>query len=243
MNKKRIETISRMVDKDSIVLDIGTDHALVPIFLIENNIASKVLSTEINKGPFDNAVSNIKKRKLEKEIEVTLGNGLIPYINKQKVDFLSVTGMGTNLIIEILEQSPIPFWDKVILESTNDSPKLRMWLKDNNYKILDEKILKESSKYNSVIKAEINKKTNIKTNFDMEVGPLYKHKNSEYFLIKELLEAKIKHFENVYKNSSEKRHLKYSKKLKKYLEIVILTNNISPSGTKTQSKVQFRWKK
>ena len=35
---KRIETLASLVDKDAYVLDIGTDHAYLPIYLYKNNI-------------------------------------------------------------------------------------------------------------------------------------------------------------------------------------------------------------
>lgn len=248
MNKNRISTISKMMDKDSIVLDIGTDHALVPIFLIENKISKKVYATEINKGPFDNAIKNITDKKLLKSIIVKKGDGVIPFIDSGiNVDILSITGMGTNLIISILEQVEVPFWNKVVLESTNDSPKLRQWLKSNKYYIEEEVIIKESNKYNSVIKAKISKKTNIKSTFDIQVGPQYNSKNNQYQLVVEALNSKLNHYQSIYETSGKNDHKREIKRLKGFLEKVILINSLSsPEIKKTRkenTRIESRWKK
>ena len=40
---KRIETLASLVDKDAYVLDIGTDHAYLPIYLYKNNITLEIV--------------------------------------------------------------------------------------------------------------------------------------------------------------------------------------------------------
>ena len=38
MVSKRLKFISSLINKDDKILDIGTDHALLPIYLVKNNI-------------------------------------------------------------------------------------------------------------------------------------------------------------------------------------------------------------
>ena len=45
---ERLQTIATMVDKGSVVADIGTDHAYLPVFLIQQGICGKALACDIN---------------------------------------------------------------------------------------------------------------------------------------------------------------------------------------------------
>ena len=66
MQKKRIEKIAHFFsnesDKEISILDIGTDHALIPIYLTQNLNIKKIYATEINQKPYLNALNNIKKK-------------------------------------------------------------------------------------------------------------------------------------------------------------------------------------
>ena len=46
------------------IADIGTDHAYIPIFLTEKNLADKIIATDINEGPLNVARENIDKKGL-----------------------------------------------------------------------------------------------------------------------------------------------------------------------------------
>ncbi|NQX84246.1 MAG: SAM-dependent methyltransferase [Mycoplasmataceae bacterium] len=162
MNKKRVEAICSMFVEGSTFLDIGTDHAFIPIFLLKNKHAINGFATEIHQGPFENAIKNIKYHNLDHRMEVKLGNGIEPFKHLQSVDYLIITGLGTSTIIDIIENSKNKFWDRMILESTNDVVKLRKWVKKNNYYIEDEILIKESNKYNFILRINNNRKTNVK---------------------------------------------------------------------------------
>ena len=55
----RLEMIIKHV-RGKTIADIGTDHAYIPIYLIENSLAGYVIASDINKGPLLIAGDNIK---------------------------------------------------------------------------------------------------------------------------------------------------------------------------------------
>jgi len=61
MSKKRLEVISSLIKKDEKILDVGTDHGLVPIFLLKNKITDKITASDINEGPLNSARKNLSK--------------------------------------------------------------------------------------------------------------------------------------------------------------------------------------
>lgn len=46
---KRLEKIAKLVDEGKKVIDIGTDHGLVPLYLAKNEISKEILATDISK--------------------------------------------------------------------------------------------------------------------------------------------------------------------------------------------------
>ena len=46
-DKKRLMDIINLIDYGKNVIDIGTDHGLVPLYLAKNNISSNILATDI----------------------------------------------------------------------------------------------------------------------------------------------------------------------------------------------------
>ncbi|MFI3231162.1 MAG: tRNA (adenine(22)-N(1))-methyltransferase TrmK, partial [bacterium] len=49
----RLKQIADRVREDSIVADIGTDHAYIPIYLHQNNLIKKSYACDISKGPLE----------------------------------------------------------------------------------------------------------------------------------------------------------------------------------------------
>ena len=50
MNSLRLNEIFNLVDKNSIVADIGTDHGIIPIMLSKFNLAKKIIATDISEN-------------------------------------------------------------------------------------------------------------------------------------------------------------------------------------------------
>ena len=90
----RLKLIASFVDDNSYVIDVGCDHALLDIFLVQNKANVKTIASDVNKGPLDSAVKNIQDYELEDTIEVKLGDG-IRTINNQ-VDTI-VIGLPVNM--------------------------------------------------------------------------------------------------------------------------------------------------
>ena len=75
--------------KGNRIADIGTDHAYIPIYLVENDLAEYVIAGDVRQGPVDIAKANVEKHKLSDKIEVRLGSGLsvMNVINKPQKEF------------------------------------------------------------------------------------------------------------------------------------------------------------
>ena len=96
----RLRSIVNCVNTNS-VADIGCDHAYVPIALIDENRAKKVIACDINEGPVKIAQENIEKYNKQGFITTRIGAGLSP-IEDGEVDTVIIAGMGGELIVSIL---------------------------------------------------------------------------------------------------------------------------------------------
>ncbi len=151
----RLKALAENISPGSVVADIGTDHALLPIYLVENDICKEVYACDIGDGPIDRARSFIRKKLGEESDKITLMkcNGLdgVP----EHCDTIVIAGMGGELISDILSRGYGKRKAKLILQPMTSIEKLRRYLYENDFHIVDERIVKEMEhRYYSVIIAE-----------------------------------------------------------------------------------------
>ena len=103
---KRIETLASLVDKDAYVLDIGTDHAYLPIYLYKNNITKSIVGSDISKNALEYAKTNLVKYGLENKIKLIVSDGF-KNIN-ETFDIAIISGVGTGTIKKILDYNNLP---------------------------------------------------------------------------------------------------------------------------------------
>ena len=100
----RLKKVGDLVDTNSSILDIGCDHALLDIYLVNNKKVEKAIASDVNEGPLKNAKENLKKYQLEDKIELRLGDGLDTYTDD--IDTVIVSGMGGRTIIGMFKYKP-----------------------------------------------------------------------------------------------------------------------------------------
>lgn len=160
MNKEihldtRLQMVASFVRKYSVVADIGTDHAYLPIFLVNKGVCKKAIACDIRKGPLDSAMHNIRLYKQTDAIECRLGNGLQPICEKEVQDVV-IAGMGGENIRDILSECQ---WIKdkkirLILQPMTHAEVVRKFLYENNFSILHEQTTMDERHVYVVIVAE-----------------------------------------------------------------------------------------
>lgn len=176
----RLNAIAACVPKNSRVIDVGTDHAYIPIYLIKNNIAAACIATDINKGPLEKAALNMKMHKVT-SIRLKLTNGL-EGIEAHQADVIIIAGMGGCLIIDILKNNLNLVKDiqKLILQPQQDIPRVRKFLHTIGFKIEDEKMVEEEGKYYTVIVASLGNERYDKE-YEYEYGKMLIDKKEDVF--------------------------------------------------------------
>lgn len=151
----RLETCAAFVREGSVVADIGTDHAYLPIWLTVMGKVSHVYASDINEEPIKVAKENIAKYSLCDKVITFTGIGL-EKIPPNDVDDIVIAGMGGDNIVGILDAAK---WLKsrryrLILQPMSKAEKLREYLYRNNFEIVNEKAVCEANRIYTIICTE-----------------------------------------------------------------------------------------
>lgn len=156
-DKKRLMEIINILDKDKKVIDIGTDHGLVPLYLAKNSISSDILATDIS-APSLKKLEDALDDDLSKTIKTLVTDGF-KGIKKEDNQVAIIAGMGGNTIIDIIDAS-LDFaknLDYMILESNIASERLRVYLNNHKFEILRDFLTYENGKYYDILKVKYGK--------------------------------------------------------------------------------------
>ncbi len=170
----RLNAIAAMVDKNSTVADIGTDHGFIPISLVEDGIIKKAIAMDVRKEPLLRADMHIKEHGLSESIETRLSYGL-DELKEGEADTVVIAGMGGRLIIDILERgkSLVPSIDTFILSPHTGWEELRVYLRTNGFEIIDEAFVYEDDKYYLILKAKYSGDNYSKASSSEEISKIY----------------------------------------------------------------------
>ena len=156
MISKRLELVASFVPQGAILLDVGSDHAYLPIELIERGQIESAIAGEVVEGPYQSAVKNVEAHGLKEKIQVRLANGLSAFEEADQVSVITIAGMGGRLIARILEEGldKLANVERLILQPNNREDDLRIWLQENGFQIVAESILEEAGKFYEILVVE-----------------------------------------------------------------------------------------
>ncbi|MBQ7007325.1 MAG: SAM-dependent methyltransferase, partial [Oscillospiraceae bacterium] len=98
----RLKAAADMVRCGKKIADIGTDHAHLPIFLVENGICVSAVASDVRPGPIANAKANVEAAGLADKIQLRLASGL-DKVSPDEADDIVIAGMGGILMVQLLE--------------------------------------------------------------------------------------------------------------------------------------------
>lgn len=141
------------------ITDIGTDHAYLPAYLIENGIADSVLACDIGVMPLKNAENTVKARGLSEKISLRISDGL-KEVSPDEADEIIICGMGGTLMTDILTSAP---WVRregmhLILQPMTHSEDVRKYLLSNGFFVTEEKFVVDAGKVYCCISADFDGK-------------------------------------------------------------------------------------
>lgn len=149
MLSDRLMMVASLVKNNANVLDVGTDHAYLPIYLRESGKCKKIIASDISENALEGARKNIEKYQTP-DIKLVLSDGLDKI--EDEYDTLIISGMGTRTIIHILQNQKLP--KNIILSSNNNLFELRKFMNKIGYKIVNEVTCLEKGKWYDILSYE-----------------------------------------------------------------------------------------
>ncbi len=179
MLSKRLNAILDLIDNNSIVADIGCDHGKLVCELVKQDKCKKAYAMDVNQKPLNQAIANIESFGYEDNIKTILSNGLEKV--EADVDTIVIAGMGFETCKMILENefSKLKNYKKIIVQVNRDVYKLREWINDNQFTILDEKIIKDVHYY-QIVSFNTQKNFELYNNVELKYGVKLNKKDQDY---------------------------------------------------------------
>lgn len=199
---QRLQCVAGLVEECDCFLDIGTDHAYLPAFLIESGVAKRAIASDINPNPLMNAEKTLEGEELSDKIELRLSDGF-KNIKPGEATEIAVAGMGGIVIAEMLEKTE---WLRdakyhLVLQPMTHFYDVRKALSKYGFEILEEKAVEEGKRVYLVISARFTGKTEEKDEGWYYFGSLL---NSENEADKKYIKKVVTSLKKKYNGSGDK---------------------------------------
>ena len=185
---RRLEAVASYVPQGARLADVGSDHAYLPLFLVEQGRIDFAIAGEVVQGPYQSALQNVEQAGQSDKISVRLANGLAAVELDDQVSTVTIAGMGGRLIAEILEdgKDKLGSVERLVLQPNNREDDVRRWLLAHDFQLVAEEILEENDKIYEILVAE---KGNVGLTADqLRFGPYLLEEQSATFQKKWLKE-------------------------------------------------------
>ena len=211
----RLKKIGDLVEANSFCLDVGCDHALLDIYLVNKNKNIKAVASDIAEGPLEQAKKNIKRERLEGKIETRLGNGLSTYTDE--INTIIISGMGGRNIIGICKNDlkVLKKINTLIISPNNYQEDVKRFLTKNGFYIENEEFVKDKRFIYQIIIFKKGKRKYTKKEYFF--GPVFLIKKGPLFREYYFREQKSK---ELLRTMLPKKYRLKKYKLKKEIEMI-----------------------
>ncbi len=139
----RLHLISTLVPQNAKLVDVGTDHGYLPIFLLQEGRITSAIATDIGVEPLAHAKRTANEQDIS-DIDFRCCDGLCD-VAPQEIDTVVIAGMGGETICHILQEA---VWTReegrlLLLQPMTKVELLRKWLYANGYHIAREHLVRD----------------------------------------------------------------------------------------------------
>ena len=167
----RLLSAASFVRQDAYLADIGTDHAYLPIFLLDCGRINRAVCSDINEGPLSVAEKNVAEAGYLPSVDFLLSDGAAALGCRGITDY-AICGMGGELIANIIEHAPHLFEKgiRLILQPMTRQAYLRRYLAERGFVTVGEGYSAEGGKNYLALAVEYGGVSRKISDFEAEFG-------------------------------------------------------------------------
>jgi tRNA (adenine22-N1)-methyltransferase len=187
----RLLAAASFVREGAFLADIGTDHAYLPLHLLQAGRITHAIAADIGEGPLSRARAHIAEAGMSEQIETVLTNGLQGLEDRALTD-IAVCGMGGELIVDILSRAAFVRDGSIrlILQPMTRAATLRRYLAKEGFAILAERPCRAAGRVYSCLCACYDGVTRTLSPVEAELGCPTCESEEERACFAEMLERK-----------------------------------------------------
>ena len=206
----RLEAIGKFVPHGCVLADIGTDHAYLPVWLLEQGKIASAIAGDIAEGPCLAAKNTVSMHGMKGKVEVRLGSGL-KVLQAGEADCIAIAGMGASTMIEILEADmPLAVEAKrLVLQPMAGAASLRKWLIQNGWCIVAEDLVADGRHLYEIMAVERGESETF-SDAVLEIGPSLIE--AKHPLLAKQFERQINNYKKLLANMGKSEQARASEK-------------------------------
>ncbi|RCW51275.1 tRNA (adenine(22)-N(1))-methyltransferase [Paenibacillus prosopidis] len=188
---RRLQLIADFVTAGSRIADIGSDHAMLPVYLLQIDKCPSAIAGELNRGPYEAARKQGADAGLSSRLTVRQGDGL-SVLEPGEADTVTIAGMGGSLMSDILEAGykagKLVGVKELVLQPNVGEELVRAWLLERSWYLAKECIIEEDGKIYEIMHAVRSAEADA-LNAQLYNGdflPLMLSKETEYSVLKKM---------------------------------------------------------
>ncbi len=167
----RLKVAAALVRQGAYFADIGTDHAYLPLSLLEEGRIVRAVAADVAEGPLSCARENVIAASLSHLVELRLANGLSGMEALGLTD-IAICGMGGELIVSILAAAPFVKDPAVrlILQPMTKYAHLRRYLAAEGFVVVEERLSRANGRIYRTLAAEYRATPVLLSDAEAELG-------------------------------------------------------------------------
>lgn len=145
---KRLQAVAGLVSEGNRLVDVGTDHGYIPIYLVERKKIPSAIAMDVKAGPLSRAEEHIRQAGFDAYITCRLSDGLRELVPGEG-DSLLLAGMGGNLMVRILTEKPEvrDSFRELILQPQSAQALVRKTMDETGWRVDREDMVLEDGKF------------------------------------------------------------------------------------------------
>ncbi len=144
----RLETLLALLAPCRTLVDVGTDHGLIPIAAVERGIAERAVAADLRVAPLLRARQNIASAAASERVFVLRADGLSAFA-EGSVDAVIMAGMSGEQMVQLCDEARqlLRGVSRLVLQPNSDASAVRAWALRQEFHLKDERMLVERGQF------------------------------------------------------------------------------------------------